>query len=254
MKYLLRFLVLSALFMVAATGCKKKEEKPVGEAAAPHGMGVKKNLPVVVPGSVKGKWKAVKIAVTEKSSNKSIEYTVPLGSEFKVPNTGLVVEVVAFLPQFTMNGDSLTSVSNDPKNPAAQASRPRAMESQGSVELQAGNLVRVGSLIPGQPGSASARRRGPGAAGSLRPRSGTEAAQAAVARRGSTRRRTSPGGARSVGIPKPFSDATGLAAGSKALEPVVGASARATAGALVATARRHRPGQPGTAPRRGANP
>jgi len=121
MKYLLRLLILSALFMVAVTGCKKKEEKPVGEAGSPHGMGVRKNLPVVVPDSVKGKWKAVKIAVTEKSSNKSTEYTVPLGSEFNVPNTGLVIEVAAFLPQFTMNDASLTSVSNDPKNPAAQA-------------------------------------------------------------------------------------------------------------------------------------
>ena len=78
--------------------------------AAPHGMGAKKNLPVVVPDSVKGKWKAVKIAVTDKTSNKSSEYTVPLGKEFAVPDTGLVISVESFLPQFSMSGLSYLSV------------------------------------------------------------------------------------------------------------------------------------------------
>jgi hypothetical protein len=121
MKYLLRAFVLLSLIMVAVTGCKKKEEKQTGAAVAPHSMGAKKNLPVVIPALVKGKWKAVKITVTEKSGNKSTEYTVPIGSEFVIPNAGLVLTVEAFLPAFSMTGTSITSVSNDPKNPAAQA-------------------------------------------------------------------------------------------------------------------------------------
>jgi hypothetical protein len=121
MRYAMRTLVFGALIMFAVTGCKSKEEKQTSEMAAPHGMGMKKNLPVVVPDSVKGKWKAVKIAVTDKASNKSIEYTVPLGTEFNIPDTGLVISVENFLPQFSMNGSMVTSQSNDPKNPAAQA-------------------------------------------------------------------------------------------------------------------------------------
>jgi hypothetical protein len=64
---------------------------------------------------------------------------------------------------------------------------------------QAGNLERVGSLIPGQPSPSPATRRGSRAAGSLRARPWAVAAKAAVARGGSTRRRTSPRGARSIG-------------------------------------------------------
>jgi hypothetical protein len=106
--------------------------------AATHGMGMKKNLPVVVPDSVKGKWKAVKIAVTDKTSNKITEYTVPLGSEFAIPDTGLVISVASFLPQFSMDGSMVTSLSNDPKNPAAQA-----MITEGGNELFKGWLFAM---------------------------------------------------------------------------------------------------------------
>ncbi len=121
MTYLLKVLALVVVVVVAVTGCKKKEDKQVGEMIAPHGTMGKKNLPVVVPDSVKGKWKAVKVSVTDKSSNKSTEYTVPLSAPFAIPGTGLSITVEDFLPQFAMNADSVTSLSNDPKNPAAKA-------------------------------------------------------------------------------------------------------------------------------------
>jgi hypothetical protein len=121
MKYIMRTLVFVTLIMLSVTGCKSKEEKQTNEMTAPHAMGMKKNLPVVIPDSIKGKWKAVKIAVTDKISNKSAEYTVPLGKEFAIPDTGLVISVESFLPQFSMNDSMVTSLSNDTKNPAAQA-------------------------------------------------------------------------------------------------------------------------------------
>jgi hypothetical protein len=100
-------------------GCQKKEEsKPASEVAPSQ----KPNKPstVVVPDSVKGKWKAVKIALTDKSVSKESVYTVNIGSRFSFPETNMAVEVDSFLPNFTMNGTVMTSQSNDPKNPAAR--------------------------------------------------------------------------------------------------------------------------------------
>ena len=107
--------------VVALTGCSKKEEKKVGEpATSQSGQTAKKETSVVVPDSVKGKWKAVRIAVNDKKTNKETDYTVPLGSSISIPNTALKIKVENFLPHFTMEGTTLTSLSNEPKNPAAQ--------------------------------------------------------------------------------------------------------------------------------------
>jgi hypothetical protein len=73
---------------------------------------------VVVPDTVKGKWKAVVLVVADKTTNKSNEYTVNLHSDFKIPNSNLKIAVGEFLPDFKMEGLSLTSVSNEPNNPA----------------------------------------------------------------------------------------------------------------------------------------
>ncbi len=117
-----RLLAVIVVVTVAVSGCSKKEEpKPEG-MASPHGeMATKKKESViVVPESVKGKWKAVKIAVTDKDANKETIYTVNIGSDFAIPGSGLSIVVDTFLPHFTMDGTTLTSQSNEPKNPAAQ--------------------------------------------------------------------------------------------------------------------------------------
>jgi hypothetical protein len=110
--------LLLALSLVA--GCSKKEEQKPSEQAAPASGGARKESVVVVPDSVKGKWKAVKIAVNDKKSNKEDVYTITIGSTFAVPGTDLAIKVENFLPHFTMEGTTLTSQSNEPKNPAAQ--------------------------------------------------------------------------------------------------------------------------------------
>ena len=73
---------------------------------------------VVVPGSVKGKWTSVKLVVEDKVKKESKEYTVNLNSDFKIPDSNLKVHVGEFLPDFKMQGLTLTSASNEPKNPA----------------------------------------------------------------------------------------------------------------------------------------
>jgi hypothetical protein len=106
---------------IALAGCSKKEEKNAGvPTATPSGQMAKKETSVHVPESVKGKWKAVKIGVIDKRTNKESVYDVAIGSEFKVPNSNLTIKIESFLPHFTMEGTTLTSLTNEPKNPAAQ--------------------------------------------------------------------------------------------------------------------------------------
>lgn len=119
MKRLMKLLVLSLVAMSAATGCNEKEKQA---PAAPRQQPVKMASVVVVPDSVKGKWSAVKIAVSDKSAKRQEVYTIAIGSEFKLPGSDLTLKVENFLPHFVMEGTTLTSGSNELKNPAAQLS------------------------------------------------------------------------------------------------------------------------------------
>ena len=127
-------LLFAALLMVstAGTGCKKKEPpKPPmppqgapgmpGMPGSPHGEGgppVEKKI--IIPDAVKAGWKAVKVEVEYKEKKSKKQYTVPLNTEFKVPDSDLTLKVGGFLPHFTMAADQITSGSNNPENPAAQ--------------------------------------------------------------------------------------------------------------------------------------
>ena len=117
MKLSLTRLLCICLTLAVAAGCKKKEEN----ASPAGGQSVtKKEAVVVVPRSVQGKWKAVRIAVTDKSINKDTVYTVTIGTPFTIPGSDMTITVSSFLPHFVMEGTTLTSQSNEPKNPAAQ--------------------------------------------------------------------------------------------------------------------------------------
>jgi hypothetical protein len=129
-----KFTLLVAVLMMVAfagTGCKKKQPPPMppqgapgqpGMPGAPHGEPgappVEKK--VVVPDAVKGTWKAVKVEVEFKEKKSKKTFTIPLNSEFKVPDSDLTLKVGSFLPHFAMQADQITSSSNDPGNPAAQ--------------------------------------------------------------------------------------------------------------------------------------
>ena len=71
-----------------------------------------------MPASVKGNWTGAIIVVEDKTTRAKQEYTVKLNSDFKVPNTNLKIHTGDFLPDFRMNGLTLTSASNQPVNPA----------------------------------------------------------------------------------------------------------------------------------------
>jgi len=137
-----KVLLVALAALIAFAGCSKKEEPKAGEAVAPHGQSARKESVVVVPDNVKGKWKAVKIAVINKASNKETVYTVAIGSQVAITGSDLIISVENFLPHFVINGTTLTSLSNEPKNPAAQI---RIME--GGKEIWKGWLF---SLYPVQ--------------------------------------------------------------------------------------------------------
>jgi hypothetical protein len=107
--------------LIVVVGCTKQEEKPskeVASAAVPPAR--KAEARVVVPDEVQGKWKAVKIAVLDKDHNKDQVYSVEIGSELALPDSGLILKVKNFLPAFIMDGTTMTSASNETRNPAAQ--------------------------------------------------------------------------------------------------------------------------------------
>ncbi len=102
-------------------GCKKKQQlQPQGQMGQPA-MPQKVETVLVVPDGVKTKWKAVKINVTDKTSNKSQIITVEIGKEVQIPNSDLKIFVETFLPAFKMEGGTITSTSVDqPTNPAVK--------------------------------------------------------------------------------------------------------------------------------------
>lgn len=112
-------LALIALFSGA---CKKKEEQPVPQAPGP-GTGVMMppgETKVVVPDIVKGKWEAVKLLIEDKVAKKTSEVTIKLNSEYTIPNSNIKIKVGEFLPDFKMDGLTITSSSNEPNNPAVR--------------------------------------------------------------------------------------------------------------------------------------
>jgi hypothetical protein len=115
-------LLVTMLFSsFALTGCKKKQMQPqqgqMGQQLTPQ----KVETVLVVPEGVKNKWKAVKLNVTDKTTNKSQIITVEIGKETQIPGTDLKVFVETFLPAFKMEGGTITSTSVDQTtNPAVK--------------------------------------------------------------------------------------------------------------------------------------
>ncbi len=114
-------LIVSSLMV---SGCKKKQPQ---QEMAPQQQGQQMGVPqkietiLVVPDDVKKKWKAIKLNLTDKATNKSTLVSVEIGKESTLPGTNLKVFVEAFLPAFKMDGGQITSTSSDQTtNPAAK--------------------------------------------------------------------------------------------------------------------------------------
>lgn len=143
---LLILLLLGSTF-IYWSGCGKKEEHEDAENRLRESMDISRKLPkgmrdalhgvsnngqaemprrimvparVVVPKEIEGSWRAIVIGVTDKNKGKTNEYVVDLKSDFLIPDAGLKIQVQRFLPDFSMSSGEITSLSNEPRNPAAQ--------------------------------------------------------------------------------------------------------------------------------------
>ena len=74
---------------------------------------------IIVPKSVEGKWKAVKILVRDKSDEeRNMMKTVELGSTFQLGDSGITVNAGEFFPNFVLDQTHYTSMDNTLGNPA----------------------------------------------------------------------------------------------------------------------------------------
>ncbi len=83
----------------------------------PQVLSETKEVEVVIPENIKGKWTAVQLGISGKDSDKS-EYTVAIGGKTDVSD-GIVVVVDEFLPDYTSDFEKATSASDTLNNPAA---------------------------------------------------------------------------------------------------------------------------------------
>jgi hypothetical protein len=126
-------LLTAMTILFSLISCKKSEQppepkgSPVGQgpiidtqtSGEGHGRVTKKvEFQIVVPQEVKEKWMAVVVVVDDKKENKQQEFTVDIGSEFKIPDSKLTVKIGPFLPDFKMSADTITSASAEPNNPS----------------------------------------------------------------------------------------------------------------------------------------
>ena len=93
---------------------KKRPERAVSPPTK------KDHVPVSVPPDVQSTWKAVVIAVTNKQTKERKDYVVNINESFTIPETQMRVDVLSFLPDFSMSPEGITSLSNEPGNPAAR--------------------------------------------------------------------------------------------------------------------------------------
>ena|SRR5512133_1699436 len=113
--------VLLALLIVLTVliGCQQ-EQPPRPELHTAQSHPIKKEAKILIPAGVGDRWKAVRIAVVDKSKATQKSYTIPIGGKLAIPSSTLVIEVEAFLPSFIMEGSIMTSASNELKNPGVK--------------------------------------------------------------------------------------------------------------------------------------
>jgi len=78
--------------------------------------GEAKEVEIVIPENIKGKWTAVQLNITGEDNSKN-EFTVPIGGQTELAG-GEIVIVDAFLPDYTSDFEKATSASDALNNPA----------------------------------------------------------------------------------------------------------------------------------------
>ena len=110
--------ILSTLFQ----GCSEKKDAAheVGNVAQEKSPVAAVPSVVEVPDEILSAWKAIRVEVIDLMSAKAASYTVNIGGEEEIGDSGLKIKALNFLPAFQMNVPIITSRSNELENPAAQ--------------------------------------------------------------------------------------------------------------------------------------
>ena len=113
-------LLLALVAMWLVTACQGSSEQTPTVIGPTVSHQSAKEKTVVVPREVAIAWKAVKIAVIDKTSATENIYTIPIGGSSRIPSSNLTISIDAFLPSFVMEGSNMTSYSNKLKNPGVK--------------------------------------------------------------------------------------------------------------------------------------
>ena len=114
-------LVISTLISVSVlSSCQEQTENRQNNLKPSTSHRTAKEKTVIVPSEVTRRWKAVKLAVIDKTRGTENIYVIPIGSQFTVPSSALTITVEVFLPAFTMEGATITTSSNELLNPGAK--------------------------------------------------------------------------------------------------------------------------------------
>jgi hypothetical protein len=114
-------LFISVFFSVFVLDvCRGYSETPPENLKSSPSHKTVREKTVVVPTDVLRRWRAIKLAVIDKTRGTENIYVVPIGSLYKLPSSPLTIIVEAFLPAFVMEGMTITTSSNELVNPAAK--------------------------------------------------------------------------------------------------------------------------------------
>jgi hypothetical protein len=123
------------VIMLSFVSCKKEEEGRIPGPPSPGIMMPPGETQIVVPDFVKDKWKAVKLSIDDKIANKTDDVVINIGGEYAIPESNLKIKINDFLPDFIMDGLTITSKSGELNNPAVNI-----VVLEGDVELFKGWL------------------------------------------------------------------------------------------------------------------
>ncbi|MDT8316577.1 MAG: DUF2155 domain-containing protein [bacterium] len=116
------FVVVLSALSLACSEKKDVAQSPHGALDVPQGQPQVVAAParVEVPNEILSAWKAIRVEVIDFMSAKAARYTVNIGGEKEIGDSGIKIKALNFLPAFQMNVPIITSRSNELENPAAQ--------------------------------------------------------------------------------------------------------------------------------------
>ncbi|MCG6964081.1 MAG: DUF2155 domain-containing protein [Acidobacteria bacterium] len=85
-----------------------------------HSQAMAMNREIHLDDSVRAAWSGIRVKVEDAKSDSSQSYDIPIGATQALGDTGLTLQVKAFVPDFTMGSDGITTRSAQPNNPGAE--------------------------------------------------------------------------------------------------------------------------------------